>query len=367
VGLTSEGNGGDVKYYKTAGNFAMQNGVTISVIGIEGTDCGIDTLAEAASVTAGVVTVVNPLELQRQMRQIIDNPVHATKTEVAAFLHPLFRFAQAGNVSPSPLHVEVGNVTNDTELTFEYSKQNDKHLDNIPFQVQVTCTRQDGSQIMRVITQKMPTTTDRIKAENTADISILALNAVHQSAHLAQNGKYAQAKDYLHSVQQLLQGIVTQSIDLPHYNIFCEEYANFVSKTEDLDTTLANLINNPSSSSSDGTAKLLHQMKNTPRTIFLSGERKDEIIKKRKNHTASAMSKVDEALLLEKTELVEKLQQKEDENRCIVCEERAINIVLIPCGHQILCEECSKEHEKQTDKCPTCSANITMRVKTFGR
>ncbi len=43
------------------GKFALDNGTTISVIGIEGADCGVSTLANASDITGGVVAVVKPL------------------------------------------------------------------------------------------------------------------------------------------------------------------------------------------------------------------------------------------------------------------------------------------------------------------
>lgn len=46
----------------------------MSVIGIEGASCGVDAIGAAAIATGGSVNLVNPLELQRQMRLIIDNP-----------------------------------------------------------------------------------------------------------------------------------------------------------------------------------------------------------------------------------------------------------------------------------------------------
>lgn len=46
---------------------------------------------------------------------------------------------------------------------------------------------------------------------------------------------------------------------------------------------------------SDATAKLLNQMKNTSRISFLSGSRKEEVVNRRKNHTASAEAKAKEA------------------------------------------------------------------------
>lgn len=54
----------------------------ISVIGIEGAKCGVDAVGEAATTTGGGLHLVNPLELQRQMRFIIDNPPIGLKVNV---------------------------------------------------------------------------------------------------------------------------------------------------------------------------------------------------------------------------------------------------------------------------------------------
>lgn len=99
------------------GKYAMEHGTTISVLGIEGADCGFNTLSVASELTSGVVSIVKPLgtfllndyfffifdylyffflELQRQMRMILDNPVQAMETNVFAFIHPQLQFTYAG-------------------------------------------------------------------------------------------------------------------------------------------------------------------------------------------------------------------------------------------------------------------------------
>ena len=57
----------DDAHYEKMGKLAKENGTTISIIGIEGQDCGVGALSAAASLSAGIVNVVNPLELQRQV------------------------------------------------------------------------------------------------------------------------------------------------------------------------------------------------------------------------------------------------------------------------------------------------------------
>lgn len=435
VGMTSK-NGGDVAFYKKIGNYALSHGTTISVIGIEGADCGVSTVAVAAELTSGVVTIVKPLELQRQMRMILDNPVLAMDAQMVAFVHPHFEFTEAGiSAKRSLAEVFAGNVNNDSDVAFEYSIKEGlrSSLQKYPFQVQVTFTKPDTSKILRVYSFELNATKTRGQAECSADVSVISLNAVQQSSRLAQKGQHTQARDYLHSVQRLLQQIMTQNIDSPSYNTFCEEYSNFVTYTEDLETELLNMSQRHTKSVSDSTAKLLNQMKNMSRITFLSGARKEEVVNRRKNHTASAMAKAKEAAeaavatatavaasvasaassaatsistaasaassnvtstissavstatstpfsvmddmaeklrqtKIEQATLLETLKKKEEEHLCVVCEEKPINIVLVPCGHQIMCEACSTEQQSHgQNTCPSCRSTIVTRVKTFGR
>jgi len=51
-----------------------------------------------------------------------------------------------------------------------------------------------------------------------------------------------------------------------------------------------------------------------------------------------------------------------DDKLCKVCMAKEINTVLVPCGHRVLCENCSKVINKQ---CPICNQAIREVVKTF--
>ena len=67
-----------------------------------------------------------------------------------------------------------------------------------------------------------------------------------------------------------------------------EEYSNFISMSEDLDTALLNLQNRKGASD-DTTIKTLQRMKNITLVQFLAGIKKEKIVSKRKKHTKSAM------------------------------------------------------------------------------
>ncbi len=64
----------DDAHYKKIGQFAKSHGTTISIIGIESQDSiGMDSLSKSADLTSGIVNIVNPLELQRQVLLATEN------------------------------------------------------------------------------------------------------------------------------------------------------------------------------------------------------------------------------------------------------------------------------------------------------
>ncbi|KAH3765925.1 hypothetical protein Pelo_2231 [Pelomyxa schiedti] len=52
-------------------------------------------------------------------------------------------------------------------------------------------------------------------------------------------------------------------------------------------------------------------------------------------------------------------------NYCLVCFERDVNTVLIPCGHEGLCEDCASLVTSQNPECPVCRSPVEKWVRTF--
>jgi hypothetical protein len=88
VGLGSmENKASEAKeFYTSMGKTAKANGTTISLIGIQGESVGVTILGKCVEATKGTVTLVNPLEVQRKMREIVDNPIVATDVAVRGVL-----------------------------------------------------------------------------------------------------------------------------------------------------------------------------------------------------------------------------------------------------------------------------------------
>ena len=99
---------------------------------------------------------------------------------------------------------DLGNVNEETEITFEYKMKSIKKLlemadldmtkiSSFPFQAQITYTSLDGSRCVRVITNTMETSTDREELEKGADFGLLGQAAIQQAAKMARGGNIEKA------------------------------------------------------------------------------------------------------------------------------------------------------------------------------
>lgn len=48
-------------FYESLGELAKNNGITVSIISIEGEECNIDTLSKIAEISGGAVERVDPI------------------------------------------------------------------------------------------------------------------------------------------------------------------------------------------------------------------------------------------------------------------------------------------------------------------
>lgn len=113
------------KFYTTLGEFAKEKGLTINIISIIGDDCNLDALSKLAEMTGGEVERVNPVELTNNFANILSQPIIASNVVAKVKLHKgmTFRNEDPDKLSDdmSLMTREIGNVTADSEITFEYT------------------------------------------------------------------------------------------------------------------------------------------------------------------------------------------------------------------------------------------------------
>jgi len=201
---TSKGLTEAEQFYTRVGNFAKEHGVSISVISIKGEGCKLDVIGRLADLTSGSLTRVDPNEITSQFANIMKQEVIATQVEVKLRLHQAMKFRNEAEENlkerASLYEKNVGNVTAQTELTFEYEVRPDEELvefkidsaklESVPFQAQIVYTSSGGDRLMRVITQTLKTTQNLEEAEKDLNVNLLAARALQQQANFAAGGHY---------------------------------------------------------------------------------------------------------------------------------------------------------------------------------
>jgi hypothetical protein len=119
-------------FYERLGEFAKSKGVSVSIISIEGEECNIDSLSKIAELTGGSVERVDPIQLTQNFANILQLPVIATNVTAKIKLHKGLEFRNEDPLNLSEdktlMARELGNVTEETEITFEYRLKNLKEL-----------------------------------------------------------------------------------------------------------------------------------------------------------------------------------------------------------------------------------------------
>jgi hypothetical protein len=198
-------------FYHQLGNFAAAHGVVIDVIGIEG-DCDLENIGQMAELTGGDVNKVKPVEILTNLMPVANVPV-AVNVTATMYLHKGLTFrnvatTEAAEVVTNKLIKDIGNVTEDTEVTFEYERNDvdiNEGVTELPFQVQLTFTRLDGSKCMRIISKSQRVTDNKESAAAEADFRIMGAHATAACATLAKEGGYEEGLATLASYNKYMQ------------------------------------------------------------------------------------------------------------------------------------------------------------------
>ncbi|XP_051885373.1 circularly permutated Ras protein 1 isoform X2 [Pristis pectinata] len=200
------------QFYTDLGEQATLNGVIVSVLTIEGTDCRLAELGKLADRTGGRVNIVNPINLPNEIQATLEDDVIATDVTVTFVVteQMYFRYEeQKGN----KLVKHVGNVTKDTELTFEFGIK-ESHIqtlqdnEKLPFQLQVNFTTRDRRKACRVISQEKHITNNSSLVEESVNITVLGIHAAQLSGRLTMEGRVKEACSEMAAQKELIQKIV---------------------------------------------------------------------------------------------------------------------------------------------------------------
>ena len=180
---------------------------------------------------------------------VLSNNIVALCGQLTVVLHQAFRFRDQAKGVVSKLQREIGNVSNNSDVTFgfqveesqveafkkafEAKKFEDPKLElisnvGVPIQMQLQYKTNDGGIYLRVITAYPKLSFDRNDVEKDINSSVVAVEAVQNAARLAQAGAYFDARICLVTTQRLLQ----RTMKTPKHQ---KDYLNFIVQAEKLD------------------------------------------------------------------------------------------------------------------------------------
>eukprot|EP01090_Pellita_catalonica_P017647 TRINITY_DN5372_c0_g1_i1.p1 TRINITY_DN5372_c0_g1~~TRINITY_DN5372_c0_g1_i1.p1 ORF type:complete len:114 (+),score=21.76 TRINITY_DN5372_c0_g1_i1:251-592(+) len=65
------------------------------------------------------------------------------------------------------------------------------------------------------------------------------------------------------------------------------------------------------------------------------------------------------------TRIADKVEERLDQNRCVVCMDKSRSVVIIPCFHMILCDTCANRLTNSSGVCPQCRGIIKELKKVY--
>jgi len=202
----------------------------VSIVTIKGTNTALELIANVSVKTKGYNDVVDPLKLTKNFNFVLQNSMIATEVTTQMFLHKSMKFKHEGNAKESSCLREVGNVTKESTITFEYvieDKEKLAGLKQVPFQIQIKYTKLNGAKCLRVLSKAAETTDKRDEAEQHVNVGIIGMHSHLQAARLASEGNYTKArmvqKANMRMVRRALKSPAATDIQQHQYSLWNTE------------------------------------------------------------------------------------------------------------------------------------------------
>ncbi|XP_061613264.1 circularly permutated Ras protein 1 isoform X2 [Phyllopteryx taeniolatus] len=256
-------------FYQELGGNAANQGVTVSVLSIEGTDCRLDELGRLADRTGGKVVIANPKMLQSEFEQIIENSTIATQCTVTLML-PKSMCMRGEKEAGHKVARKVGNVHLDKEITFQFVA-NEGEVSSpmsgsaVSVQLQLRYMQRNGWRMLRVFTVTRNVTHESSVALSSLSLPIIQLNSSQASAALAVRGRFLDARRENEQQMKLIERAIEHNRSAEDR----ETYKEWVITME----PIYNNIYNFTRSLTDTGAALLYTMKQSNRkTIMIKNQ-----------------------------------------------------------------------------------------------
>ena len=106
---------------------------------------------------------------------------------------------------------------------------------------------------------------------------------------------------------------------------------------------------------------------NNPRNYIFKEDNKENINKNNNKHNNTFDNKIRDSIMKEFdiNNSEEKLKEDKEVGKCIICYRNPPTVILVPCHHRCICNECYKKNKNIIKKCSICRQNIIDFVDTI--
>jgi len=168
------------KYYEDLGKMFMELGTAFDVVGIaSGAGMELQTLGLLPEATGGQMYYVTPNELDRSLSELAGASLLGRDVEVRLVTPPGVKVKDASGVSRAVVdqlkkksQSKIGVVGEDHELYFEVEPEKEIKEQEVPIQVQVAYTDEEGARRVRVLTTKLKVSSKEDEIMETLDPTV---------------------------------------------------------------------------------------------------------------------------------------------------------------------------------------------------
>jgi len=270
-------------YYENLGKKFLEIGAAVDVVGIaSGAGMELKTLGLLPEATGGQMYFVTPNELDRSISELAGATMLGRDVEVRLITPPGVTIKDASGVSRSVVDTlkkksesKIGVVGEDNELYFEVAPNKEIKESEVPIQVQVTYTDEEGARRVRAVTTKLRVSKNEEEIMKTLDPTVGATFVTQKAGEESFGGDRAKGRKRIAAFRSALKTkaaaapeTVQVMLEKADHALDAEE-KEIVRQEEMLEAAPASA---PSGAADEAFTENLAQMKRSSKVLFKDEE-----------------------------------------------------------------------------------------------
>lgn len=271
------------QFYEDLGKKFLGIGAAVDVVGIaSGAGMELKTLGLLPEATGGQMYYVSPNELDRSLAELSGTTLLGRDVAVRLVTPTGIKIKDASGVSRAVVdeltknaESKIGVVGADHELYFEVEPETEINIAEVPIQVQVTYTDEEGARRLRAVTTKLKVSKKNAEIIETLDPTVGATFVTQKAGEESFRGERAKGKKRIASFRLALKkaaGAAPTAVQntLNEADSVLEEEEKEIARQEEMLQAAPRAA--PSGAADEAFTGSLAQMKRSSKTLFKKDE-----------------------------------------------------------------------------------------------